>query len=249
MSDHGSSPDEDGCDCALAGSDAECKAGEMRPVLLLLLLLLLLTGRRQQAVGQARCRDLSEALYLSDYVLLVKMKSVRPREGSSGWLDLQARVVRVLKPANTSDVGPRQRIGFGYNPRLPCRPYKRPVAAKRRYIVTLRRKGDGWILPGHPIPASKKMKKVARKLFCGSCGQGPRLRRIKAEESVKMGRWRHFKCRLLSGKYPKVSFTWYLGGVAVKRGKNFKLRSRRSGSVLNVRGHADTAGEYRSVVN
>ena len=52
------------------------------------------------------------------------------------------------------------------------------------------------------------------------------------------------KCRLTSGKEPTVRFSWFHNGEPVRRGSNFKIKSRKSGSVLNIRGLPETAGLY-----
>ena len=58
-------------------------------------------------------------------------------------------------------------------------------------------------------------------------------------------RWRSLPCRLSSGKEPTVSFSWYFNGRLVTDSDNYKIRSRRSGSVLNIRGLPSTAGLYK----
>ena len=50
------------------------------------------------------------------------------------------------------------------------------------------------------------------------------------------------KCRLTSGKQPTVQFLWFHNGYKIGRGPNFKIKSRNSGSVLNIRGLPETAG-------
>ena len=42
-----------------------------------------------------------------------------------------------------------------------------------------------------------------------------------------------------------MRFSWYFNGVLVTDSENYKIRNKRSGSVLNVRGLASTAGLYR----
>ena len=52
------------------------------------------------------------------------------------------------------------------------------------------------------------------------------------------------KCRLTSGKEPTVQYSWFHNGELVRKGSNFKIKSRKSGSVLNIRGLPETAGVY-----
>ena len=56
-------------------------------------------------------------------------------------------------------------------------------------------------------------------------------------------RWRNIKCRLSSGKEPTVTFSWFQNNKEIKQSANYKIRSGRSGSVLNIRGLAETAGK------
>ena len=52
------------------------------------------------------------------------------------------------------------------------------------------------------------------------------------------------KCRLTSGKEPTVTFLWFHNGKPVKKGPDFKIKTRKSGSVLNIRGLPETAGRW-----
>ena len=52
------------------------------------------------------------------------------------------------------------------------------------------------------------------------------------------------KCRLTSGKEPTVQFSWLHNGKPVVKGAYFKIKTRKSGSVLNIRGLPETAGHY-----
>ena len=51
-------------------------------------------------------------------------------------------------------------------------------------------------------------------------------------------------CRLTSGKQPTVKFLWYHNGKLITRGTDYKIKTRKSGSVLNVRGLPEKAGMY-----
>ena len=62
---------------------------------------------------------------------------------------------------------------------------------------------------------------------------------------VSLSRWRGLPCRLSAGKEPTVSFSWFFHGQRLTDSAHYKIRRGRSGSVLNVLGLADTAGQYR----
>jgi len=61
-----------------------------------------------------------------------------------------------------------------------------------------------------------------------------------------MYRWKVLKCRLDIGAEPSVTFSWIHNNRTVTVSDNYKIRSKRRGSVLilNIRGLPETAGVY-----
>ena len=82
--------------------------------------------------------------------------------------------------------------------------------------------------------------------FTGSNNNNPFVEeKIRNLNNILYSRWRSIKCRLKSGKEPRVTFSWYHNNIQLSPSEHYKIRSkRRSGSVLNIRGLAETAGLY-----
>ena len=185
--------------------------------------------------SESKCDgDLSEALYQADAILLARIKKVTRQKSI---VKYKISVSKVLKDAN-QEFQKRQRLVITQEID-PCESFAK-VNSKRLLVVKIiEGKATLNISPQKP---ARKIQKLIKNLVCKGCDTGPVLHQLTKEISVKIYRWKNIKCRLSRGKVPSVTFNWYHNSEKLKDSENFKIRSKKSRSVLNIRGLPSTTG-------
>ena len=69
------------------------------------------------------------------------------------------------------------------------------------------------------------------------------FRPIDRDISVKIYRWRNIKCRLRSGSVPRVTFKWFHHNQLITQSDNYRIKHKKSISVLNIKGLPSTTGK------
>ena len=194
--------------------------------------------------AQLACHhDFSERMFESDVVVSAKVKAVF-RSRKTGDVKYRLSVSKVYKDL-TNTIAPKQKvtilkssIGLGCNKTT-------YVKVNRKYLFTLSTANKTLGLVGPEEKLSKRNRKVIKYLTCNGCGEGPKIKKTsRTSTSVKMYRWKGLKCRLDIGVEPSVTFSWIHNNITVTVSDNYKIRSKRRGSVLNIRGLPETAGVY-----
>ena len=188
-----------------------------------------------------RHHDFSERMFLSDVMVSAKVKAVfRSRQSEN--VKYRLRISEVYKDI-TNKINPKQKISVLQS--LSCNNETTSVKLNGKYFFTMSTKYRNLELTGPVEKSNKRNRRVIKKLLCNGCGKGPTIKKPKRKStSVKMYRWRGLKCRLDSGTQPLVTFSWIYHNRTLTISDNYKIRSKRSGSVLNIRGLPDTAGVY-----
>ena len=187
--------------------------------------------------------DFSEQMFESDIVVSAKVKAVfRSRETEA--VKYRTSVSKVYKDI-TSTIKQKQKLTILKSPNgLGCN-NTTLVKVNKKYLFTLSTTNKNLELVGQEEKLSKRNRKVIKNLICNGCGKGPKIKKTSRKStSVKMYRWKGLKCRLDMGVEPSVTFTWIHNNRTVTVSDNYKIRSRRRGSVLNIRGLQETAGVY-----
>lgn len=187
--------------------------------------------------------DFSEQMFESDIVVSAKVKAVfRSRETET--VKYRLSVSKVYKDL-TNTIKQKQKITILKSPSgLGCN-NTTFVKVNKKYLFTLSTANKNLELVGPEEKLSKRNRKAIKNLICNGCGKGPKIKKnSRKSASVKMYRWRGLKCRLDMGVEPSVTFTWIHNNRTVTVSDNYKIRSRRRGSVLNIRGLPETAGVY-----
>ena len=187
--------------------------------------------------------DFSEQMFQSDIVVSAKVKAVfRSRQTEN--VKYRLSVSRVYKDL-TNTIKPKQKVtilksstGLGCNKTT-------SVKVNRKYLFTLSTANKNLELVGGEEKLSRRNKKIIKNLICNGCGRGPKIKKTsRKSSSVKMYRWKGLKCRLDTETEPTVKFSWIHNNRTVTVSDNYKIRSKRRGSVLNIRGLPETAGVY-----
>ena len=179
--------------------------------------------------------DTSEAMYFSDVIILAKVKRVYKFSHKT---QLKVSVSKTLKNLYNTISSQQKRILVEQIDL--CKTLQ--VKVNRKYIFVLKNIQGTLILSIPPKKNSRKIKKIAKRLTCKNCDKGPQIKPFSTSHSVKIYRWRNIKCRLEAGLEPRVTFSWYHNNEAIVQSDNYKIRSKKSGSVLNIRGLPETAG-------
>ena len=188
--------------------------------------------------------DFSERMFESDIVVSAKVKAVFKSRHSEN-VKYRLSVSRVYKDLSNT-IKPKQKVTIHRSSEdLYCN-RTTSVKVNRKYLFTITSTGNKQLeLVGSEEKLSKRNRKVIKNLICNGCGKGPTIKKSRRNStSVKMYRWKGLKCRLETGKEPTVTFSWVHNNKTVTVSDNYKIRSKRSGSVLNIRGLPETAGVY-----
>jgi len=182
--------------------------------------------------------DVSLSMYESDAIILARVKRVV--SGKS----FKISVSKVYKDLS-KQLKPKKRLlvlrgEFSCNVK---------IQRKKKYVLTLKNTNGKLALSSKPRKQTKRLQKIINQLTCDQCSLVPKIKQFSNSKSVKIYRWRNIKCRLSSGKEPTVTFSWFHNNKQIKQSENYKIRSGRSGSVLNIRGLAETAGVYTCVAS
>ena len=208
------------------------------------LLFITLTLSFVNVAAQFACHhDFSERMFESDVVVSAKVKAVF-QSRKTGYIKYRLSVSKVYKDL-TNTITPKQKVtilksstGLGCNKTT-------SVKVNRKYLYTLSTANTTLELVGPEEKLSKRNRKVIKYLTCNGCGEGPKIKETsRTSTSVKMYRWKGLKCRLDMGIEPLVTFSWIHNNRTVTVSDNYKIRSKRRGSVLNIRGLPETAGVY-----
>ncbi|XP_023341069.1 uncharacterized protein LOC111711059 isoform X3 [Eurytemora carolleeae] len=195
--------------------------------------------------------DTSESLFKSETVLLAKLLKVKMNNTHTL---VTVRVRRVIKtyPENKKPktehglIKKNDKIVISYDGRLCDK-----VRTRSKYIFTVNsyQMQDVKMAQGLDSPEkySKKMRTLIHKMFCKSCSNIPRLKPVKAQNTVSIKRWRRINCKLSSGFYPRVQFSWFQRGTELNQSDSIRIKTGDKGSVINILGTPDTAGIYRCV--
>ena len=187
--------------------------------------------------------DFGERMFESDVVVSAKVKAVF-RSRQTGDVKYRLSVSKVYKDL-TNTITPKQKVTIlksstGYD----CNKTT-SVKVNRKYLFTLSTVNKNLELLGLEEKLSRRNKKIIKNLICNGCGRGPKIKKTNRKStSVKMNRWKGLKCRLDTGTEPSVKFSWIHNNRTVTVSDNYKIRSKRRGSVLNIRGLPETAGVY-----
>ena len=210
----------------------------------LLILFISLTFLSVSDSAKISCHhDFSEQMFESDIVVSAKVKAVfRSRQTEN--VKYRLSVSKVYKDL-TNTIKQKQKLtilkspsGLGCNNTTFAR-------VNKKYLFTLSTAKKNLELVGPEEKLSKRNRKVIKNLICNGCGRGPKIKKTSRKStSVKMYRWKGLKCRLDIGAEPSVTFTWIHNNRTVTTSDKYKIRSKRRGSVLNIRGLPETAGGY-----
>ena len=196
---------------------------------------LLTLGSSKQLCNDSDEIDTSEAMFFSDAIILAKVKKIYKFSHKT---QLKVSVSKSLKNLNNTISSQEKRIFIEQSDL--CKSV--PVKVNRKYIFVLKNIHGTLTLSIPPKRNSRKIKKIAKRLTCKNCDRGPKIKSFPTSHSVKIYRWRNIKCRLDTGLEPRVTFSWYHNNVEIVQSDNYKIRSKKSGSVLNIRGLPETAG-------
>ena len=190
------------------------------------------------------CRhDFSEQMFESDVVISAKVKAVF-RSKQAETVKYRLSVSKVYKDL-TNTIKQKQKLTIlKSSSSLGCN-NTTFVRVNKKYLFTLSSVNKNLELVGPEEKLSKRNRKVIKNLICNGCGWGPKIKKASRKStSVKMYRWKGLKCRLDKGVEPSVTFKWIHNNTTVTASDNYRIRSRRRGSVLNIRGLPETAGVY-----
>ena len=187
--------------------------------------------------------DFGERMFESDVVVSAKVKAVF-RSRQTGDVKYRLSVSKVYKDL-TNTITPKQKVTIlKSSTGLDCNKTT-SVKVNRKYLFTLSTAKKTLEQVGPEEKLSKKNRKVIKYLTCNGCAEGPKIKKTsRTSTSVKMYRWKSLKCRLDVGLEPSVTFSWIHNNITVTVSDNYKIRSKRRGSVLNIRGLPETAGVY-----
>ena len=192
--------------------------------------------------NESKCDgDLSEALFEADAILLARVKRVTK---SKKIVKYKISVSKIFKDVDQA-FQKRQRLSIVQDTNS-CESYAK---ANTKRLLVLKKINGKVTLIISPQRPGRNIQKLIKNLVCKGCDKGPVIHPLAKEISVKIYRWRNIKCRLRSGKVPKVTFNWYHNSVKLSDSDHFKIRSKKSRSVLNIRGLPSTTGDKESVLS
>ena len=134
--------------------------------------------------GQSCEADISEVMYRSELVLLARLKQVHL---AAGTLKYHVSVSKVFKDVS-NQLRPKQKLTVVQTPTLCNNSSAQDVQENKKYIFSLSTVNKVLTLQASPQNASKKLKKILKKLLCEGCGHGPIIKPPRRSVGVEMYR-------------------------------------------------------------
>ena len=134
--------------------------------------------------GQSCEADISEVMYRSELVLLARLKQVHL---AAGTLKYHVSVSKVFKDVS-NQLRPKQKLTVVQTPTLCNNSSAQDVQENKKYIFSLSTVNKVLTLQAPPQNASKKLKRILKKLLCDGCGHGPIIKPPRRSVGVEMYR-------------------------------------------------------------
>ena len=134
--------------------------------------------------GQSCEADISEVMYRSELVLLARLKKVHQ---AAGTLKYHVSVSKVFKDVS-NQLRPKQKLTVVQTPTLCNNSSAQDVQENKKYIFSLSTVNKVLTLQSPPQNASRKLKRILKKLLCEGCGHGPIIKPPRRSVGVEMYR-------------------------------------------------------------